>query len=172
MAFILADRITWPWVYGVMAGLMGLGVLVSLWAPEPVRAVHPPDSLKQAVLQPFGEFFSRLGVQRTIAVVLFILLYKLGDNLTAKMAIPFWATRGWAFQIPTLARFVRGWGWWPPSSAPGRRGGPQPARHQPLPVDFWRAAGPEQSGLSDPGDRWQKLPGHGVGINVENFCAG
>jgi PAT family beta-lactamase induction signal transducer AmpG len=173
MAFILADRITWPWVYGGMAALMGLGVLVSLWAPEPVRAVHPPDSLQQAVVQPFGEFFSRLGVQRTIAVVLFILLYKLGDNLTAKMAIPFLGDQGLGFSDTDIGTIRQGLGL--VATIVGTLAGGAALSQLGINRSLWIFGGLQA--LSNLGYLILAIVGKNylvmvLAINVENFCAG
>ncbi|MBD1876095.1 AmpG family muropeptide MFS transporter [Nodosilinea sp. FACHB-131] len=173
MAFILADRITWPWVYGVMAGLMGLGVLVSLWAPEPVRTVHPPDSLQQAVVQPFAEFFSRLGVQRTSAVVLFILLYKLGDNLTAKMAIPFLGDQGLGFSDTDIGTIRQGLGL--VATIVGTLAGGAALSQLGINRSLWIFGGLQA--LSNLGYLILAIVGKNylvmvLAINVENFCAG
>jgi PAT family beta-lactamase induction signal transducer AmpG len=173
LAFILADRITWPWVYGAMAGLMGLGVLVSLGAPEPVRAVHPPDSLEQAVVQPFAEFFSRLGVQRTIAVVLFILLYKLGDNLTAKMAIPFLGDQGLGFSDTDIGTIRQGLGL--VATIVGTLAGGAALSQLGINRSLWIFGGLQA--LSNLGYLILAIIGKNylvmvLAINVENFCAG
>jgi PAT family beta-lactamase induction signal transducer AmpG len=173
LAFILADRITWPWVYGGMAGLMGLGVLVSLGAPEPVRTVHPPDSLEQAVVQPFAEFFSRLGVQRTIAVVLFILLYKLGDNLTAKMAIPFLGDQGLGFSDTDIGTIRQGLGL--VATIVGTLAGGAALSQLGINRSLWIFGGLQA--LSNLGYLILAIIGKNylvmvLAINVENFCAG
>lgn len=87
-ALILADRIPWPLVYLVMAGLMALTIACSILAPEPQRD-HPPVSLMQAVTMPFQEFFQRLGGRRGVLILVFIVLYKLGDALVNNMVTPF-----------------------------------------------------------------------------------
>ncbi|RUR79121.1 integral membrane signal transducer protein [Chlorogloeopsis fritschii PCC 6912] len=93
LALILADRIPWSSVYLLMAGVMIIGILGSLFAPEP-KEITPPTSLAQAVILPFGEFFQRRGVISGFLVLLFITLYKLGDALLSNMATPFLLTIG------------------------------------------------------------------------------
>lgn len=88
LALILADHIAWNWVYLIMAVFMLVGLSATFWAPEPRRNT-PPESLIQAVYLPFKEFFQRLGVQSAVLVLLFILLYKVGDALVNNMANPF-----------------------------------------------------------------------------------
>jgi PAT family beta-lactamase induction signal transducer AmpG len=89
LALILADRMPWQLVYLLLAGLMAIGLTTTFWAPEPDEAVRPPDNLFDAVYLPFKEFFERLGLNTAGLVLLFILLYKLGDALVNNMATPF-----------------------------------------------------------------------------------
>jgi len=110
IAFNLADRITWPWVYGFMALLMGAGLLTSLWAPEPVERDLPPESLQQAVVLPFLEFFRRLGWQQALFTLIFIILFKLGDAMVAKMAVPFLGGRGLGFADADIGNIRQGMG--------------------------------------------------------------
>ena len=89
LAFFLADRLSWPTVYVLMSLLMLLGVGAALAAPEPVLRDRPPRSLAEAVYYPFQEFFQRAGLVRGLVVLLFVVLYKLADNLAIGMATPF-----------------------------------------------------------------------------------
>ena len=94
LAFFLADRLSWPTVYVIMSLLMLVGVGASLAAPEPVLRDRPPQSLAAAVWYPFQEFFQRAGVVRGLVVLLFVMLYKLADNLALGMATPFLLKNG------------------------------------------------------------------------------
>ncbi|UBF25460.1 AmpG family muropeptide MFS transporter [Kovacikia minuta CCNUW1] len=89
LALILADQVPWQLVYLFLAGLMLIGLTTTFWAPEPDEAVRPPETLIDAVYLPFKEFFERLGLGVAGFVLLFILLYKLGDALVNNMATPF-----------------------------------------------------------------------------------
>lgn len=89
LALILADQTSWQGVYLLLSLLMGIGILASFWAPEPKLQTQPPGSLREAVTLPFIEFFQRLGKLRGSAVLIFIVLYKLGDALVNNMALPF-----------------------------------------------------------------------------------
>ncbi len=89
LALILADRMPWSTVYLLMAAGMAIGLVASIFAPEPDADLQPPASLVDAVIKPFQEFFQRSGVGRAIAILIFIVLYKLGDALINNMATPF-----------------------------------------------------------------------------------
>jgi MFS transporter, PAT family, beta-lactamase induction signal transducer AmpG len=110
IAFNLADRITWHWVYACMALILGIGLATSLWAPEPTRAVRPPETLEQAVVQPFLEFFRRLGWQQALFTLVFIILFKLGDAMVAKMAVPFLGGKGLGFADADIGNIRQGMG--------------------------------------------------------------
>lgn len=89
LALILADQIPWPTVYLLMSILMAVGLLSSFWAPEPTEQERPPESLSDAVVLPFAEFFQRSGFLRAVFILVFIVLYKLGDALVNNMSTPF-----------------------------------------------------------------------------------
>lgn len=88
-AFIFADYLPWQTVYLLMSALMAIGLFTSFWAPEPKKQETPPASLIDAFSLPFAEFFQRSGVVRGFLILLFIVLYKLGDALVNNMATPF-----------------------------------------------------------------------------------
>ncbi|AGY57775.1 AmpG family muropeptide MFS transporter [Gloeobacter kilaueensis] len=87
-AFKLAEWISWPRTYLWLAALMAVGTFATLWAPE-AKKLQPPESIGDAVRLPLIEFFSRSGTGRAAAILVFIVLYKLGDTLATRMATPF-----------------------------------------------------------------------------------
>ncbi len=88
LALILADIIPWYSVYLLMAVGMALGIIATLFAPEP-KEISPPESLSAAVILPFREFIQRQGVVQAILTLLFIVLYKLGDSFVNNMSTSF-----------------------------------------------------------------------------------
>lgn len=90
---ILADLIPFPAVYLVMAAAMAVGLLTTLLAPEPPVAAGSPRTLQEAVVQPFQEYFAR---QDAGLILLFIMLYKLGDMMASNMTTPFFLDLGFS----------------------------------------------------------------------------
>jgi MFS transporter, PAT family, beta-lactamase induction signal transducer AmpG len=88
LAFILADRMPWPVVYLMMAGLMLVGVIAAVRAPDPVDET-PPRSIAEAVVNPFVDFFQRTGLGWGVLILLFIIFYQLPDRFAQNMATPF-----------------------------------------------------------------------------------
>jgi len=87
LAFLLADAsVSWAAIHILLAAMMGIGIITTLLAPEPEMPPGAPTSLYTAIIEPFSEFFRRDGA---LIILLFILLYKLGDNMAAAMNIPF-----------------------------------------------------------------------------------
>lgn len=92
LALILAQRLGWQTTYLIMAALMASSLMVSYWAKEP--EVHSqPANIRQAVVEPFIEFFSRKGA---ILILIFILLYKLGDQIAGNLLNPFYLKMGYS----------------------------------------------------------------------------
>ena len=87
LALILADQwIGWGNTYVLMGGLMLLCALATLWAPEPEHVARAPRNLRAAVGEPLREFFTRRGA---LAVLLLIVLYKLGDAFAGALSTTF-----------------------------------------------------------------------------------
>ena len=86
-AFFLADQdaISWQTVYAIMGTFMLIGILTTLFAPEPPLPSDPPSSFQEAVAGPFVEFFQR---PQALLILVFILLYKIGDSMGSEMISP------------------------------------------------------------------------------------
>ena len=108
--FVLADQITWPGVYTIMAFFMGIGIIATIFAPEPTRNATPPETLFDAVINPFLEFFERLGYKQALLALIFIILYRLGDAMVAKMAVPFLGDQGVKFSSADIGNIRNGLG--------------------------------------------------------------
>jgi PAT family beta-lactamase induction signal transducer AmpG len=104
-ALVLADRLSWPGVYAVMAALMSVGVGATLLSREPAVLAPPPRSFREAVVDPFVEYFGRPGAW---TFLLFILLYKLGDSMASALTTPFYLDLG--FSNSQIGAVVKGFG--------------------------------------------------------------
>jgi PAT family beta-lactamase induction signal transducer AmpG len=105
LSFMLADSLSWPTVYYIMAGMMGVGVLATLAAKEPRIDGAPPRTFNDSVVLPLKEFFGRRGVLVALSVLVFILLYKVGDTMAGTMATPFYKSLGFSnLEIGAIAK--------------------------------------------------------------------
>jgi len=86
VALILSDHLSWRTVYLAMAATLVIGFVATVFGPEPGASQRAPRSITDAVVQPFLEFFRRTG---SVEILLFIILYKLGDVAAGSMTTPF-----------------------------------------------------------------------------------
>lgn len=110
LALILADHLPWAQVTRIVAAFMLVGIATTLWMPEPQVQAPPPRSLRQAIVEPFTEFFTRQGLGPALLVLLFMLLYKLGDSMATALATPFYLDVGFTkTQVGTIAKAASLW---------------------------------------------------------------
>jgi len=93
LALILADHMGWFTTYMAMAALVGVGMATVLLSPEPALSYTPPPDekksrnwLRDTIIAPFTDFMMHKG---WIALLLFTVLYKLGDAFLGVMTTPF-----------------------------------------------------------------------------------
>lgn len=104
-ALWLADHLTWSAVYMLLAVTMLISAIPTLIAREPQIGELLPTSMKEAVLEPFSEFFKRSGVGSAVVILAFILCYKLGDAMASQMFTPFYLDIGFTkSQIAAVAK--------------------------------------------------------------------
>ena len=111
LALVLADRLPWPQVFVITALFMAPGLLMTLLVREPVAAARAPRTLRDAVVEPFREFFGRHGLRSALLVLAFIFLYKLGDSLCTALATPFYLEMG--FSKTEVGLIAKNAGLWP-----------------------------------------------------------
>lgn len=104
---IMADHISFQMVYLIMAFCMMPGLLTTLLTPEPALHAGTPGSLKEAVVNPLIEYFSREGA---LWILAFILFYKIGDTMASAMATPFYLDIG--FTKTEIGAVVKLFGFW------------------------------------------------------------
>jgi PAT family beta-lactamase induction signal transducer AmpG len=128
-ALYLAAWYGWGAAYTVMACLVLTGSLAALLHGEPAGSREATAGtrrdlagwLRQAVVEPLTEFFRREGVGTALLILLFVMLYKLGDAFLGAMLSPFYVDMGfqpteianvaklWGFLATVLGGFLGGW---------------------------------------------------------------
>ena len=107
LALILADNVPWSVSFWVTAGFMGVGIVTTLVIREVSDDKMAPHTLREAVIGPFKEFISRDGIGSALAILAFMFLYKLGDNMATALATPFYLDMGYSLsEIGTIAKFA------------------------------------------------------------------
>ncbi|MFZ3230928.1 MAG: AmpG family muropeptide MFS transporter [Pseudobdellovibrio sp.] len=106
-ALLMADHISWPTVYLVMAAVMLIGAFTTWLAPEPKLDVPLPQSLRESIVNPLKEFFQRPNAWIILA---FVLLYKIGESMASDMLNPFFLKIG--FTKTEIAGVSKVFGFW------------------------------------------------------------
>ena len=115
-ALLLADFFGWFLAYLIMAVLMGVGVITTLFSPEPE---HPAEAdttgltrwqryvvwIQRSVIAPFADFMTRPG---WVLILLFVIFYKYADGVWAFMANPFYLETG--FTLSEIAAVSKTYG--------------------------------------------------------------
>ena len=102
---ILADHLPWRSVYLVMASLLGVGIVTTFIAAEPIENLIPPRTLRDAVVIPFTDFFRRRGA---LEMILFIIFYKIGDAMALGLSTNFML--GLGFSRTEIGAISKGFG--------------------------------------------------------------
>lgn len=93
LALILSDHISWTHVFLIMALFMLPGLLLTAFVKEP-KIYHQVNSLKEAIVEPFVEFFERRKLSGMLMFLLFLVLYKIGDSMATALITPFYKDLG------------------------------------------------------------------------------
>lgn len=111
LGLILADRLSWPLVFLIIALFMLIGIVKTLLIKEACVEFQPPSNLTEAIVKPFREFFGRDGgIGRGLLILAFLFFYKLGDNLATALSTPFYLDLGFTKTvIGTLVKLVNFW---------------------------------------------------------------
>jgi PAT family beta-lactamase induction signal transducer AmpG len=104
---ILADHMSFPFVYLIMAACILPGVFTTLLAPEPKLKAGAPQTMREAVFDPLVDYFSRNGAFWILA---FIIFYKIGDTMASAMTTPFYLDIG--FSKTEIGAVVKLFGFW------------------------------------------------------------
>ena len=114
-SLVIAARAGWFAAYATMAGLVGLGMLVFLFGPEPKVAPESAhtraggwegvrQAIATAVTGPFTDFMRR---PLWLVILIFIVGYKLGEALAGVMATPLYISLGFSLnEIAAVSKLV------------------------------------------------------------------
>ena len=113
IALYLAELVGWTKAYLAMAACMLLPLVAGLLSKEPdtentlsIREIH----LHDAFLKPFQEFFTRNGVVLALALLAFVGLFKLPDQMIGVLAGPFYLDSGYTkADIATVSKLYGVW---------------------------------------------------------------
>jgi MFS transporter, PAT family, beta-lactamase induction signal transducer AmpG len=84
-ALILAGAYGWRSMYFIMAGLLVMEMLVTLWSPKPATDDQPPAQL----LAIYNSWFDFIRRKHAIAILIFIVIYKICDAYALALNTPF-----------------------------------------------------------------------------------
>jgi PAT family beta-lactamase induction signal transducer AmpG len=100
---IMADHIPFSQVYFIMALCLVPGVITTLLTPEPKAVAGVPQTMKEAVINPLVDYFSRNGA---LWILAFIVMYKIGDTMASAITTPFYLEIGFSkTEIGTVVKF-------------------------------------------------------------------
>jgi PAT family beta-lactamase induction signal transducer AmpG len=114
-ALVIAARAGWFAAYATMAALLGVGMLVFLFGPEPrVPAQAVPtgaagwervrQALATAIVSPFTDFMRR---PLWLVILIFIVGYKLGEAMAGVMSMPLYISLGFSLdEIAAVSKLV------------------------------------------------------------------
>ena len=96
-ALIYAENFSWSLTYQLMAILMGLNILLSVF----ISSEEPNSNLKklnyqQSLIEPVRDFFDRFGIKIASILLLIVATYRLTDIVMGPMANPFYIDMGYS----------------------------------------------------------------------------
>lgn len=105
LALILADLMPWHMVFVIVAGFMFIGIVMTLVIDEAIKDPTPPQTMREAVIEPFRDFIGRSGIGPALFVLAFLFFYKLGDNMATALQTAFFIDVGFTLtQIGAIAK--------------------------------------------------------------------
>ena len=104
---ILADHLSFKMVYLIMAVCMLPAIITTLLTPEPSIPAGTPKTLREAIVEPLVEYFSR---ENAVLILAFILFYKIGDTMASAITTPFYLDLG--FSMTEIGTIVKIFGFW------------------------------------------------------------
>jgi len=111
MALYMAELFGWSNAYWVMAACVLMPLTAAVLSKEPAQILAVREiRIWDAFLKPFQEFFSRNGVLLALALLLFVGLFKLPDQMIGVLAGPFYLDSGYTkADIATVSKLYGVW---------------------------------------------------------------
>ncbi len=105
LGLILADYMPWHMVFIIVASFMFVGIILTLAIDEAIKDPTPPQTMREAVIEPFRDFIGRSGLAPAMFVLAFLFFYKLGDNMATALQTAFFIDVGFTLtQIGAIAK--------------------------------------------------------------------
>ncbi|MDJ0793055.1 MAG: AmpG family muropeptide MFS transporter [Woeseiaceae bacterium] len=105
LGLILADYMPWHMVFIIVASFMFVGIVLTLAIDEAIKDPTPPQTMREAVIEPFRDFIGRSGLAPALFVLAFLFFYKLGDNMATALQTAFFIDVGFTLtQIGAIAK--------------------------------------------------------------------
>jgi PAT family beta-lactamase induction signal transducer AmpG len=86
-------NLTWNQMYLLMSAIMAGCLVVSFFVPEPKNEFTPPSTLFESIKNPIIEFLKR---DQVWLILLFVILFKLGDQLSGALLNPLYVAVGYS----------------------------------------------------------------------------
>lgn len=110
LAFILADSIAWKYVFPVISCFMVIGLITTYIIKEQVQKQKQVSSLAESITEPFKEYFQRFNLKHGVLLLVFLMLYKLGDSMATALSTPFYKDIGYSnFVLGTVVKGAALW---------------------------------------------------------------
>lgn len=94
LCLLLADYFGWQIALTITTSLLVLGIITTFWADEP-EGIKSPATFKESFIEPFRDLLKR---EKSIILLLFIVLYKIGDAYASSLSTAFFI-RGIGFSL-------------------------------------------------------------------------
>lgn len=112
LALILADIMPWQSVFLIVGAFMIPGIFITLMISEPETdtVIERSTDIVATYKEPFVDFFSRHGVQQALLILVFMLLYKMGDSMATALSSKFYLDLGFSkTEIGVIAKNAALW---------------------------------------------------------------
>jgi PAT family beta-lactamase induction signal transducer AmpG len=103
---IMADYLSFNTVYLIIAACILPSILTTLLTTEP-QVAKIPTTIREAVIDPLVDYFGR---REALWMLVFILLYKVGDIMASNITIPFYLELG--FSLTEIGAITKLLGFW------------------------------------------------------------